>query len=435
MNTPDLDIEDPHVGQVLDGRYQIEAAIGHGGMGSVYRARHLELGEPLAVKFLLPDLAAVPSLRNRFRREAIALARLRHPGVVSVLDYGEQAGEPYMVMELLRGHTLAELIDSGAMPLLRTMTVFDHILQVLEAVHDSGIVHRDLKPDNIMVLDTADHADLIKLFDFGLVYLEMATEPRLTESGSVRGTPVYMSPEQCRGTDIGPPSDIYSIGATLYETLSGKPPFWGADAATVMAQQMFVEPPTLVREGLAVTPGIDAVVRRAMEKDPARRPTAREFRVELSQAFRGTDLVSIADAAARDRVREANRSRSERAPTAPALEVHQFAPVEGDVRIWIRDANRTAEVCAALVINGMTASTVHRADDLRDAGVVVISAADGVATLEELRANGVTTPVLVVDIADDPARYIRAGANDISTLGSSDGKLHVKVQRMLRRRR
>ncbi len=437
-------VADPRIGTCLADKYLIESLIGRGGMGAVYKATHLELGEPLAVKFLLGELARSPDLRSRFRREAVALARLRHPGIVSVVDFGEQDGELYMVMELVHGRTLSELMSAEAIPKLRVGNLFDRILQVLEVTHEQGIVHRDLKPDNIMVLDTADGADHVKLLDFGLVHLDSSTDPRLTETGSVHGTPVYMSPEQCRGREVGPAADVYSIGVTLYEVLSGRLPFTASEAAALMAQHMFVQPPPLTdREtGELSSEGLQNVIQRTLAKDPALRPSARELRGELLDALRGTDAASLAQQAAKERARAAMLSRSERAPTAPLLpraaEIPSVrpGPVGARVVLWLGDGRRATALRAALGVNGIHATQASDVEAMRGAGVVILSAQAGaMAQLEQLHAAGIHSPTLVVDVTDEASALVRAGASDILLASSADAKVHVKVRRLVRRGR
>lgn len=434
---------DPHLGLTLADKYLVDSLLGRGGMGAVYRATHLELGEPLAVKFLHGDLARSSNLRSRFRREAVALARLRHPGIVSVIDFGEHGEELYMVMELVRGLTLAELIENEMLPAVRIGNIFDRILQVLEVTHAQGIVHRDLKPHNVMVLDTPDHADHVKLLDFGLVHLDSSTDPRLTETGSVQGTPVYMSPEQCRGREVGPAADIYSIGVTLFEVFSGRVPFIANETAALMAQHMFVEPPPLTDRvtGAPVSVGLQHVVSRALAKDPALRPTARELRDELSRALRGTDAASLAQQAAKERARVAVLSRSERAPTAPeipSVDPSRHAVAGDDVRValWVLDEGRLVTLRAALAVNGIHASIAGDLAATQGAHVIVMSASgNALAQLERLRSAGVNAPTLVVDVSGDAAAFVRAGAHDIHLASAGDAKVHTKVRRLLRRGR
>nr|MBK7064237.1 serine/threonine protein kinase [Deltaproteobacteria bacterium] len=163
-------------------------------------------------------------MRARFRREAVVLARLRHPNIVSVIDYGEHQGELFLVMELLRGFSLDTQVMAGGltMPVPRVVSVIDQVLQVLEA-HAAGVVHRDLKPENVM-LDAGDRTDKVKVLDFGIAaFDDERTVEKLTRTGTVRGTPQYMSPEQCVGQDVGPPGDVYAVGIILYELLLGRP--------------------------------------------------------------------------------------------------------------------------------------------------------------------------------------------------------------------
>lgn len=434
--------QDPHIGLCLADKYLIESLLGRGGMGAVYRATHLDLGEPLAVKFLHGELSRSPNLRSRFRREAVALARLRHPGVVSVVDFGEHGDELYMVMELVRGRTLADLIEAEALPMVRVGNLFDRILQVLEVTHAQGIVHRDLKPDNLMVLDTADQADHVKLLDFGLVHLDTSTDPRLTETGSVHGTPVYMSPEQCRGREVGPAADVYSIGVTLFEVLTGQVPFTASEPAALMAQHMFVEPPPLIdrQTGAPLSVGLQHVVASALSKDPANRPSARQFRDDLSRALRGTDAASLAQQAAKERAHAAVLSRSERAPTAPELPHVEEVPVRlsDDVRVvlWLSNADRLTSLRAALAVNGIHAAIGTDQASTEGARAIVLSAESGaIEQLERLQAAGSQIPTLVVDVTGDAAAFVRAGAHDIHLASAGDAKVHSKVRRLLRRGR
>ena len=290
---------DPHLGVVVGGRFRVEELLGAGGMARVYRATQLSLGEDVAVKFLSRVFSAEPELRERFRREALALARLRHPGVVSIVDFGDHDGELYIAMELLRGRTLAEVMEEGGgrLPVVRLAPVFDQLLSVLEAAHATGIVHRDVKPSNVVLLDSADRGEHVKLLDFGLAHVP--TEgPKLTQTGVVQGTPAYMSPEQCKGELALAPSDVYSVGVVLYEAICGRAPFDGGGAPILMSQHMFVDPPPMSEiAGGPVPAGLEEVVRQALRKAPADRPTVAELRVMLTAAFRGTDPVTLAEQA------------------------------------------------------------------------------------------------------------------------------------------
>src|SRR5262245_29908072 len=217
-------------GRVLGGRYKLEQCIGSGGMGEIYRARRMHIGDTVAVKVLRADVVEDDKSRQRFYREARAAAMLHHPNAVVIHDFGEDAdGTAYIVMELLVGRSLRQvLMQEGTISAVRAYGIIRQASAALDAGHRNGIVHRDIKPDNIILLDSNDAADHIKILDFGIAkVLDNKTldthslEQRLTNVGSVIGTPHYMAPEQCQGEEADSRSDIYSLGVVLYELLTG----------------------------------------------------------------------------------------------------------------------------------------------------------------------------------------------------------------------
>ena len=437
------DDEDPRVGLVLDGKYRVESLLGRGGMGRVYRATQLALGEPVAIKFLLSVWASSAELRARFRREAVALARLRHPNTAWVLDFGEHEGEPYIAMELIDGEQLAARIAAPEPLGLPTIgRVFDQLLQVIEAAHAQGIVHRDLKPENVMIVRTQDRSLRIKVLDFGLAYVDEGEHaPRLTETGRTHGTPYYMSPEQCRGREVGSPTDIYAIGVMLFEALTGVVPFDGEDAASIMAKQMFVDAPEMSSVGIKreIPPGVVEVVKGAMRKRPAERPSASELRDQLDRAMRGTDAATIAAAAALARANAAGLSRGERALTgrhAKKVESDASATPGARVALCVRGADTLRD---ALAVRGVPATIASLDDALAReepwAAIVVEGDAASIARVrEDARHRG--APVLFLRA---PSRamteLVRAGASDVCSLDAQDEDVCRKVQRLIRRRR
>src|SRR3954452_17852887 len=202
--------------------YDVEALLGRGGMGVVYKARHRRLNRLVAVKMLITGAHAGPNERARFQREAEAVARLRHANIVQIYDVGDHEGCPYFTMELLEGGSLAQTLAGTPQPARQAAALLTTLAEAVQAAHRAGIVHRDLKPANILL--TADGT--LKVADFGLAR-PFEGEPSLTLSGARVGTPSYMAPEQARGQAraIGPAADVYSLGAILYETLTGRPPF------------------------------------------------------------------------------------------------------------------------------------------------------------------------------------------------------------------
>lgn len=284
---------DPLVGHVLDGRYELLALLGAGGMGAVYRARRVHIGDEVAVKVLLQELVGNGESAERFRREAHAAAMLRHPNVVVIHDYGEARGEDapaYIVMELLEGASLRQLLRrQGRFTPERAVALTCEVCAGVGAAHARGVFHRDLKPDNVVVLPPGEgrDAEAVKVIDFGLAKLrDQGGAPTLTRTGTFVGTPFYMSPEQCRGEKLDARSDVYSLGAMLYEMLSGAPPFV-ADGCQAVIVKHLTEEPRPLRAELGVPLPLEAVARKALAKEAAARPPdatalARELRGALA---------------------------------------------------------------------------------------------------------------------------------------------------------
>ena len=283
--------DDALVGRVLDGKYEIAGRLGEGGMGAVYRARRVHIGDEVAVKVLHTRYVGDPTLVERFRREARAAAQLHHPNVVTIHDYGEARGAEgfaYIVMELVRGVTLRELLRrEGKLGVARAASLMRDICAGVGAAHRREIVHRDLKPDNIIVLPPDDdhERESVKVVDFGIAKLrDMASDSTLTQAGSMVGTPFYMSPEQCRGESLDERADVYSLGALLYEMLAGTPPFTAPTVTGVIAKHLTEAPPPLP-ESLSAPAALQAAVARALAKDPAaRQRDASEFAREVQAA-------------------------------------------------------------------------------------------------------------------------------------------------------
>jgi|LNFM01.1.fsa_nt_gb serine/threonine protein kinase len=278
---------DARIGRVLADRYRIDGLLGRGAMGVVYRGTHELLGGPIAVKFLHGPWAKLAEYRARFKREAQLLAKLRHPGLVSVLDYGEDEGTPYLVMELLVGRTLREEMRKGPLPFAKIVDVVGELLSVLSVAHREGVVHRDIKPENVMLLAEPDGGRVrVKLFDFGLAFANDQPEgKRLTEPNAIHGTPLYMSPEQCRARPVTAASDVYSVGVLLYEILCGATPFGGEGSTDVLAQQVFLEAPPMEERGSREVPvALEEVALEALAKRPEARPTVDALRARLLEA-------------------------------------------------------------------------------------------------------------------------------------------------------
>jgi eukaryotic-like serine/threonine-protein kinase len=280
---------DPLVGHILDEKYRLEDRLGIGGMGTVYRARHLLIDRPVAVKVLNPRFVEDEAARARFRREAKACGRLQHVNAVTVTDFGtSQDGYVYLVMELLEGRTLRDVLAKEApLDAARSVALMLQVSAAVAAAHEAGIIHRDLKPANIFIVQRAEVPAVVKVLDFGIAKLAADSldedEPKtLTQVGAMIGTPRYMAPEQCDGAELTPAADVYSLGVILYEMLTGTVPFSGSTPLAI-AMKHTGEMPRSPRELIpTIPPALEQVVLHTLEKRPQDRPgNAAEFRAEL----------------------------------------------------------------------------------------------------------------------------------------------------------
>ncbi len=273
-------------GEVVDGKYRIVAAIGKGGMGAVYSAVRLSLGDAVALKLLLPTHDFEMS-RARFLREAKAAARIRHPSVVQVFDYGDpEGGPPYIVMELLDGPSLADLLShSGALPVERALAIFADVCAAVEAGHRRGVVHRDLNPNNVMLARIDDGGEVVKVLDFGIAsVVGLPDATTLTSPGTLLGTCFYMSPEQAQGGVAGPESDVFSLGILLYEMVTGQRPFTAATAMATMYKVVSGEYAPVSTVAPATPAAVVAAIASALKVDPSARPASPEALARLAGA-------------------------------------------------------------------------------------------------------------------------------------------------------
>ena len=257
-------------GARIDDRYEILDALGSGGMGHVYRARRLRLGDEVAIKVMQATPDAPPESRDRFLRESRACAQLRHPNIVGLLDFGfDTANQPYMVMELLSGPSLREEIDLEApMAPERVAAILAPVASALQLAHDRGITHRDLKPANIVAHRYESGERVYKVIDFGLAAMKATSDQtRLTDPAFFLGTLAYAAPEQMRGEEVTPAADVYALGVIAYEMLTGARPHDANNQATLITQALTQSPmsPGAKRGGLP--PAVDDAVMRALDKE------------------------------------------------------------------------------------------------------------------------------------------------------------------------
>jgi beta-lactam-binding protein with PASTA domain/tRNA A-37 threonylcarbamoyl transferase component Bud32 len=280
--------------RLLGGRYELDGIVGRGGMAEVYRARDLRLDRVVAVKTLREDLARDQTFQARFRREAQSAASLNHPSIVAVYDTGEDntgmSHVPFIVMEFVDGRTIRDLLrdDRRLLP-ERALEITDGVLRALDYSHRAGIVHRDIKPGNVML---NRHGE-IKVMDFGIARAVADTQATMTQTAQVIGTAQYLSPEQARGERVDSRSDLYSVGCLLYELLTGRPPFMGDSPVSIAYQHVREAPVPPSRVDPELPAWADAIVLKAMEKDPADRyQSAAEMRSDIQRALSGVPVAA-----------------------------------------------------------------------------------------------------------------------------------------------
>jgi tRNA A-37 threonylcarbamoyl transferase component Bud32 len=353
------------VGQVVAGRFEVEAMLGAGGMGAVYRARQLSVDRQVALKVLKRDILDDQQAVRRFFLEAKATSRLSNPHTVTVHDFGQtDEGLLFIAMEYLDGQDLRErLRASGHLPASEAVSVIEAVAESLAEAHEMEIIHRDLKPENIFLVRRGKTDAFVKVLDFGIARAQALTGDKgLTATGSIAGTPAYMSPEMVRGEKVEASADVYAMGVLLYEMISGRQPIDGATPFMVMQRHLTQTPSPLHEElDLSVVPKLLSIfVQRCLEKDPTLRPqNAAQFRTELLRAYEGT-------------------------PTQPSLSVPKFTGV----------AHTTSEV--ALLQTQRASSEQIRA--ITDAGVHATA-----AKLQPLNA------AYRADAVDGPARQRSPG--------------------------
>lgn len=300
--------EDPLIGRVIAGKIRIDELLGVGATGSVYRAHHLALAKPVAIKVLHALHAADPNLARRFKAEARAASRLDHPNTVRIYDFGEDGEDRllYIAMELLAGEELQSLIDrESVVDEARMLSIMTQVCAALSMAHDQGVIHRDMKPGNVMLLREPDEdgreREIVKVCDFGLAKIldvkpEEMTGGPLTKQGMIFGTPAYMSPEQASGNPLDGRTDIYACGVIMYRMVTGRPPFTSETTTGLLMKQIMDTPAPVLEQQPSCDPKVAAVIERAMAKDPDERyPTMKAMLADLRAVLSGR-AVSVAPA-------------------------------------------------------------------------------------------------------------------------------------------
>src|SRR5262245_29779783 len=333
---PALPLEGPPLPAVPG--YEVEAVLGHGGMGVVFKARHLRLNRVVALKMALAGSYAGPHERERFRREAEAVAALRHPNVVQVYDVGEAAGRPYFTMEFLEGGSLAHRLTGTPQPARQAAQLVATLAGAVQAAHQSGVVHRDLKPGNVLL--TADGTPRIS--DFGLAR-RLDTDGGLSWTGTPLGTPSYMAPEQALGQAhaVGPAADVYALGAILYELLTGRPPFRAETAAETLRQVVSQDPVPPSRLNAKVPRDLETICLKCLHKEPRLRyASAAALAEDLRRFLLGEAILARPE---RRLERLARRVRRRPLLSAALAVATLFAVALAGGALWLKSERAAAE--------------------------------------------------------------------------------------------
>jgi beta-lactam-binding protein with PASTA domain/tRNA A-37 threonylcarbamoyl transferase component Bud32 len=341
--------------RLLGGRYELDGIVGRGGMAEVFRARDIRLDRIVAVKTLRDDLARDQTFQARFRREAQSAASLNHPSIVAVYDTGEDmvgpTPVPYIVMEYVDGRTLRDLLreDRRLLP-ERAMEITDGVLRALDYSHRNGIVHRDIKPGNVMLTRSSD----VKVMDFGIARAVSDSQATMTQTAQVIGTAQYLSPEQARGERVDARSDLYSAGCLLYELLTGRPPFTGDSPVAIAYQHVREDPVPPSRIDPEIPGWADAIVLKAMAKDPADRyQSAGEMHQDIQRALSGMPVAAPTRTDLYQGTRRMGAGTMQAGPTS-AIPAYRYGPEDQPPpsnrrRVWIW----VAVVAAALLVLGL----------------------------------------------------------------------------------
>ncbi len=435
------------IGDVIGGRYRLTGLLGEGGMGAVFEAKQENLDREVAIKLMHPQFGAQPDAAARFAREAKVSAALHHPNAVKIFDFGEDAGRLFLVMEKLRGKALSAIVNPELPPLphARVVDIVRQTAEVLVAAHAMGLVHRDLKPDNVFLEVATDGSDRVVVVDFGLAFIaEREGTERMTQEGMIMGTPMYMSPEQCRADRIGPPTDIYAIGCMLYEMVTLHPPFEGPTMA-MLAMHLFqpVVPPSQKMGDRYLPRALESLILAMLEKRPEDRPTAeglaaamRQLQHTLGERERGRGVEQLAGREAR-MIPTVRGSQVPEAESGDASTMQLRGPAytqkETGTHLAIVGEPLGSSIELALRANGY--SPIPAAlGAIPDAAAAVFAPGADPDTLRRLVATGL--PVLTdTDAAqlDRVSELLALGVSEVVTRPVKVDQLAKKLQRVLRK--
>ena len=329
------------------GEFLIETPIGVGGMGTVYGARHRLIGKRAAIKVLNARYAADPQAIERFVLEAQAVNQIGHPNIVDIFAFGTLPdGRSYMAMEWLLGETLGERLERGRMRLAEQLLILDGVVRALAAAHGAKVIHRDLKPDNVFLVGGGDEPMRVKLLDFGIAKLTGDLSTSRTQTGMVVGTPLYLSPEQARGTGVDGRTDLYALGAMAFEMACGQPPYPTGSAVEILASHIAAPVPHPSRVRAEIPPSLDSLIVDLLAKDPEERPGLPEVRRRL---------LAIANEAGVALTTTAPRPASTAMPTVSMAAMATTAPPSAEISAVQSPPTRTgarfvAVAAAALVV-------------------------------------------------------------------------------------
>ncbi|MGQ9482179.1 Stk1 family PASTA domain-containing Ser/Thr kinase [Chloroflexus sp.] len=401
--------------QLLDGRYQIEQLLGEGGMARVYLGRDLRLNRPVAIKIPHPHLMTDPDFMARFRHEAHAAAMVSHPNLVDVYDVGQAGDRHYIVMEYVAGTTLKQLINREApFAIPRAVRIAEQIARGLHAAHRAGLIHRDIKPQNIIVTDDGQ----VRITDFGVAKSRLSTA--MTETGVTLGTVDYIAPEQAQGRAATPQSDIYALGVVLYEMLTGRLPFTGDNAVAVAMKHISEPPPPPRRYNPQIPAALEAIILRALAKDPAQR---QQSALELAEELQAYDrLVSqatvvnpgIAPSPAQVQTRPPG-------PQRPAqVTAVRPAPIPSPRPATTRAPRQENVGCGVFLVGMLTLVGVL--------AIVFMVSSGMVNSLFSGNTNRPVTPTIGANPSETPSPTIVATAIVPDIVGRSDGEARTLLQ-------